>query len=203
MTPPGTFERVYAAIRRRLREGAYRPGDRLEPALLSEELSASVTPVRDALHRLTGERMVEAPRHEGFRVPMMTETMLRHLYGWHLDLLLLAVLNHQAAALAEEIMADGGQAELAAYQRQNLLFLAIARTTGNPEHVAALEALSGRLEPVQRLEQYFLDETDAETSEILRALQTNDRRALRRSLLRYHRRRLRIIPELLSRMLQA
>src|SRR5256885_14478398 len=102
MTPPGTFERVYAAIRQRLREGAYRPGARLEPALLSDELNASVTPVRDALHRLTGERLVEAPRHEGFRVPMMTETTLRHLYGWHLDLLLLAVMKRQTIAFAEE-----------------------------------------------------------------------------------------------------
>lgn len=202
MTPPGTFERVYSAIRERLREGAYRPGDRLEPAALSEELNASVTPVRDALHRLTGERMVEAPRHEGFRVPTMTETMLRHLYGWHHDLLLLAVLKHRAAASAEEIMPPGDDADSPAYARQNLLFLALARTAGNPEHVAALEALSDRLQPVQRLEQFFLDQTDAETRDIMRALREQDRKALRRSLLRYHRRRLRIVPELLARMLQ-
>jgi DNA-binding GntR family transcriptional regulator len=202
MTPPGTFERVYAALRQRLREGAYRPGDRLEPALLSEDLNASVTPVRDALHRLTGERMVEAPRHEGFRVPMMTETMLRHLYGWHHDLLLLAVLKHRAAAMAEEIVLNGGDAKSGGFERQNMLFLALARTAGNPEHVAALEALSYRLEPVQRLEQYFLDELEAETNDIVRALQARDRKALRSGLIRYHRRRLRIIPELLARMLQ-
>src|SRR3954447_15976959 len=117
MTPPGTFDRVYAAIKQRLREGVYRPGTRLEPALLSEELNASVTPVRDALHRLTGERMVEAPRHEGFRVPMMTETMLRHLYGWHLDLLLLAVLKHRDTPLPEEIAKNGRAAESPAYER--------------------------------------------------------------------------------------
>jgi DNA-binding FadR family transcriptional regulator len=133
---------------------------------------------------------------------VMTETTLRHLYGWHLDLLLLAVLKHQTTALAEEPELNGGQAESAAYERQNLLFLALARTTGNPEHVAALETLSDRLRPVQRLEQYFLDETDAETRDIMHALRVDDRRALRRGLVRYHRRRLRIIPELLGRMLQ-
>jgi len=74
-----------------LRKGAFRPGERLEPAAFSDKLSASVTPIRDALHRLTGERLVETPRHEGFRVPLVTETMLRHLYTWHLDLLLLAI----------------------------------------------------------------------------------------------------------------
>lgn len=202
MTPPGTFDRVYAAIRQRLREGVYKPGDRLEPAVLADELNASVTPVRDALHRLTGERLVEAPRHEGFRVPMMTETLLRFLYAWHLDLLLLAVLKHQGTSFDDEIVVDGGQADAPTHERQNALFLALARSAGNPEHVAALEALSNRLEPVQRFEQYFLDETDAETNDIVRALQAHDRRVLRSSLIRYHRRRLRIVPELVGHSLR-
>jgi DNA-binding GntR family transcriptional regulator len=181
MTPPGTFDRVYSTIRQRLRQGLYRPGERLEPALLSDELNASVTPVRDALHRLTGERLVEAPRHEGFRVPTMTETMLRHLYAWHLDLLLLAVMKRQAVALAEEAASsdDAGRPD-----RRNAMFLALVRSAGNPEHVAALESLSERLEPVQRLERDFLDETEAETNQILSA------------------RRLRIVPELLGRLLE-
>lgn len=200
MTPPGTFERVYAAIKQRLREGAYRPGDRLEPAVLSDELNASVTPVRDALHRLTGERLVDAPRHEGFRVPMLTETQLRQLYAWHLDLLLLAVMRHRAVALAD---AGAVTDQAAVHRRQKELFLALARSAGNPEHVAVLEALSQRLEPVQRLEKIFLDETETETAEIVRALHMHDRKALRSSLVRYHRRRERIVPQLLSRMMEA
>jgi DNA-binding GntR family transcriptional regulator len=196
MTPPGTFDRVYAAIRKRLRDGLYRPGERLEPALLSDELNASVTPVRDALHRLTGERLVEAPRHEGFRVPMMTETLLRFLYGWHLDLLLLAVMKHRGESLPEQTAATG-----AVHERQNDLFLSLARSAGNPEHVAALEGLTERLQPAQRLEEMFLDETEAETAEILHALRAEDRRALRKSLVQYHRRRERIVPELLTALL--
>lgn len=203
MTPPGTFDRVYAAIRQRLRQGLYRPGDRLEPAVLSDELNASVTPVRDALHRLTGERLVEAPRHEGFRVPMMTETMLRHLYAWHLDLLLLALMKHGAAPGADEIVASERQSDLPVYDRQNGLFLALARSAGNPEHVAALESATQRLEPVRRFEQIFLDETEAETKEIVEALRARDRKALRRALVRYHRRRLRIIPDLLNSLLES
>jgi DNA-binding GntR family transcriptional regulator len=201
MTPPGTFERVYTAIRQRLREGVYRPGDRLEPALLSDELNASVTPVRDALHRLTGERLVEAPRHEGFRAPAMTETLLRYLYGWHQDLLLLAVLKHQTTALTDQIAANDGRANAPFRERQNALFLALARSSGNPEHVAAFEALTHRLEPAQRLERFFLDETEAETTEIVRALMAHDHKALRSTLVRYHRRRAKIVPELLGALL--
>ena len=200
MTPPGTFERVYAAIKQRLRQGAYRPGERLEPALLSDELNASVTPVRDALHRLTGERLVDAPRHEGFRAPMLTETTLRHLYLWHRDLLLLAVMKHQATA-APEGAAEPASASL--IERRNAWFIALARSAGNPEHVAALEALSQRLEPVQRLERMFLDETESETDAIVDAVRAHDRKALRRTLILYHRRREKIVPELLAALLAA
>jgi DNA-binding GntR family transcriptional regulator len=203
MTPPGTFERVYAAIKQRLRLGGYRPGARLEPAVLSDELNASVTPVRDALHRLTGERLVEAPRHEGFRMPMMTETLLRHLYAWHLDLLLLAMMKRRPMADAEQILAKNGRSQSPAHERANALFVALTRSAGNPEHVAAVETVTERLEPVQRFEAIFLDETEAETAEIIRSLQADDRTALRRALMRYHRRRQRIVPELVLSLLQA
>ena len=89
-----------------------------------------------------------------------------------------------------------------AHERQNALFQELARAAGNPEHSAALEALTKRLEPAQRLERYFLEETEAETNEIVRSLRANDRKALRASLVRYHRRRLRIIPELLAKLLE-
>jgi DNA-binding FadR family transcriptional regulator len=202
MAVPGTFERVYSAIRDRLREGRYRPGERIEPALLSDELNASVTPVRDALHRLTGERLVEAPPHEGFRAPMMTETLLRYLYSWHLDLLLLVLMKQRASALSADVAPDG-RPNLSGYRVQNAVFAELARATGNPEHVAALKSIAERLEPVQRLEQLFLDGTETETGEILRSLHGHDRKALRSGLIRYHRRRLQIVPKLLEALLES
>jgi DNA-binding GntR family transcriptional regulator len=200
MSRPGTFERVYAALKAQLREGKFRPGDRLEPAMLSEQLNASVTPVRDALHRLTGERLVEAPRHEGFRVPLLTETTLRHLYAWHRDLLLLAVASRRWRELSSA--AEAGLCPTAGdhAERQSALFLAIAHTTGNPEHALALDALSDRLGPLHRLETLLLDAVEEETAEIMNAVERKDARALRAALVRYHRRRERIVPELLERL---
>lgn len=195
MSPPGTFERVYAAIKDQLRMGAFRPGDKLEPAVLSEELNASVTPVRDALHRLTGERLVEAPRHDGFRVPLLTESMLRHLYAWHLDILLLAIAKQKAERQ--------GQTEPdnpAPHERLNAVFADLAAASDNPEHAAALNNLTERLEPYQRFEREFLDATEAETEQILSAIQAQDSKGLRRVLVQYHRRRQRIVPELLERL---
>jgi DNA-binding GntR family transcriptional regulator len=198
MTRPGTFERVYGALKRQLREGALKPGDKLEPAVLSEHLNASVTPVRDALHRLTGERLVEAPRHEGFRAPMLTETVLRHLYAWHLDLLLLAVTKQRSMRLTDPNVASELNIEHSLRERQNAIFLELARTSGNSEHVIALQGLGERLEPVQRLEDRLLDALEHETMEISAAIRSGNRNSLRRSLVRYHRRRERIIPELLA-----
>jgi DNA-binding GntR family transcriptional regulator len=197
MTPPGTFERVYAAIKQSLREGLYRPGDRLEPAILSDELNASVTPIRDALHRLTGERMVEAPRHEGFRVPMMTETMLRHLYAWHLDILLVALANRKAEREAIPLDLEHPHAS---DDRLDRVLDSVAEASGNPEHAQALKTVSERLDVYRRLEDVFLDNVEQEMDEIICAIQQRDFKTLRRALIQYHRRRQRIVPQLISRL---
>jgi DNA-binding GntR family transcriptional regulator len=201
MSPPGTFERVYAAIRDQLRKGAFRPGERLEPAAFCDDLNASVTPIRDALHRLTGERLVETPRHEGFRVPLLTETMLRHLYAWHLDLLLLATARRHWRPVSIEGSDDASAlAKASQLDRQNALFLKLAETGGNPEHLLALRALIERMEPYQRFEDELLDAVQTETENIAAAISAGDRKALRKSLVAYHRRRARLVPDLIARM---
>lgn len=199
MTPSGTFERVYFALKDKLRRGLLKPGERLEPAALSDELFASVTPIRDALHRLAGERLVEAPRQEGFRVPMLSENRLRHLYAWHRDLLLLAIMRRRRMAPLDEPGGPDGRA-LSVHEQRRALFLALARATGNPEHVLALEAVAERLEPLEQLEELLLDEVEQETAAICKAVHTGDLRLLRKQLLGYHRRRERIVPDLLTRL---
>lgn len=196
MSRPGTFERVYAAIKRQLREGMFRPGERLEPAMLADQLNSSATPVRDALHRLTGERLVDAPRHEGFRVPVLTETTLRHLYAWHRDLLLLALARRGTAGFGRFGANEQDEGEL--HDRRNAMFLALAASSGNPEHVHALASLLERIEPIQRLEERFLDALETEIAQISEAIRTGDRMALRRNLVQYHRRREKIVPGLLA-----
>lgn len=195
MSAPSTFERVYLGIKAWLVSGQFHPGDRLEPSHLSEELNSSVTPVRDALHRLTGERLVEATKSEGFRVPLATEIMLRHLYAWHRDLLLLAIAARTSDSLSEIQPAPEKPVRIAAEQA---MFIALAEATGNFEHAHALRSLLERLEPFQRLEDELLDQLEEETSAIALAVETGDRRSLRALLIRYHRRRSRIVPELVA-----
>lgn len=196
MTAPTTFERVYLGIKAWLTAGHYRPGDRLEPSHLSEQLNSSVTPVRDALHRLTGERLVEAPRSEGFRVPLASEFMLRHLYAWHRDLLLLALAARKPFVPTSNLTFDPQKPPRIAHEQA--LFMGLAEATGNFEHVQALRSLLERLEPYQRLEGEVLDQLEEEASAIALAVEQGDRRALRSLLVRYHRRRSRVVPDLVA-----
>jgi hypothetical protein len=102
MSPGATFERVYTELRRMLAEGELPPGSPIEPAAVGRQIASSITPVRDALHRLTGERLVEAPNHNGFRVPLITEAELRDLYQWHAQLLILAARQIRPSQAAVE-----------------------------------------------------------------------------------------------------
>src|SRR3546814_2721046 len=86
-----TAERVYDAIKQRIMAHEFRPGDRLDPAVLAELLASSVTPVRDALHMLAGEGLVEARTSGGFHLPSIDEPGLEDLYAWAGEVAALAI----------------------------------------------------------------------------------------------------------------
>jgi DNA-binding GntR family transcriptional regulator len=194
MNPGLTFERVYVALKEQLTSGRYPPSSHLEPAALGEELNASITPVRDALHRLVGERLVEAPRNDGFRVPILTELMLRQLYGWQSDLLLMALAYRRTALRAERL-----QAKPLAIEGENAsdLLLELGRSAGNSELMIALVNACERLAPARSLEQRFIPDLARELKE-LRELFAGDPAALRPAILGYRRRRERAVPLLVA-----
>lgn len=187
VSPGATFERVYRALKAQLRAGRFPAGARLEPAQLSEDLLSSVTPVRDALHRLTGERLVEASRHDGFRTPLLTELDLRHLYAWQEELLLLTLAATGMPPSAGSATGDDDP--------MRALFLRLAAAAGNPERTAVLENLLDRLGPARAAESRILNGIEEE-AESLHSCGTAD--LLRDALTRYHRRRIAIVPELVA-----
>jgi hypothetical protein len=92
----GTGERVYLAIKTYLlTESAHRPGDRIEVADLSRRVGASATPVRAALHRMAGERLLVSHQGEGFSMPRSQSPASTDLYQWNAALLVNA-LNGRA-----------------------------------------------------------------------------------------------------------
>lgn len=153
MSPAHVLEPTYAAIKQRLMAGAWPGGTRIEAARLAELLGVSITPVRDSLNRLAGERMVDFVAGEGFRVPRPGEIELRDLFALT-RLLLLAAIG-PAAAL--ERRGRGG--DLA--DRIGWLFLDLARLSANHELVAAVDALNDRLYLARTFDvRIFEDATD-------------------------------------------
>lgn len=195
MNAAPVFDRVYGGLKQMLRHGAVVPGTKLDPAALSSSLTASITPVRDALHRLAGERLVVATS-DGFQVPVLSEPDLRDLYAWNHQLLLVALRtsSRSRAGFLPPPPADAHTAEIA-----EALFAAIARTTGNREQLLAIEALNDRLHAVRRAELGVLAQVGQELADMLEA----DLRTLRSLLGRYHRRRLAAVPETIRALYRA
>lgn len=184
MSPGPTFERVYLELKRQLREGTRPPGTPLEPAAIGDELGTSFTPVRDALHRLVGEGMVENPLHNGFAVPRLSEQALRDLYAWNGDVLTLAASRIRAPIELAVDPSASAAAQTAALFRQ------IADGTGNSEHVRAVERLSERLEPYRRIEDLVFADAEDERLAMRAFAAEASRSPLSRVLARYHKRRI-------------
>lgn len=182
-----TAERIHDALKRRIMGREFRPGDRLDPAVLAAPLASSVTPVRDALHLLTGEGLVETRTSGGFHIPALDEPALQDLYDWSAELLALAIRAwpHPVGSA----MPVGGEEECPIADRVGALFLAIARRSANAEHARAIDQLNARLHAARTVEPHVLDKTEQELAAILSAAASGERDLLRRLSLSYHRRR--------------
>lgn len=185
-----TSERVYSALKGRLLAGEFRPGERLDPAHLSETLSSSVTPVRDVLNILRGEGLIETRTGEGFFRPNLTAPDLEDLYGWADQVLALA-LRQWPGTLPPARPYDASVGTIA--DRTADVFLDIATRSSNFEHKRAMVSVNDRLHAVRAVEAQVLDETEAELSAI--ALADDDARELGKLVFAYHRRRRRLVSD--------
>ena len=70
---------AYEAIRQSIRSGAFKPGDRLRFADLQALCGMSVTPVREALARLTAEGFTVLDDHRGYSVASLSLEALRDI----------------------------------------------------------------------------------------------------------------------------
>jgi DNA-binding transcriptional MocR family regulator len=179
-----TSERVYDSLRRAIISGAYRPGSRLDPAVLADELNSSATPVRGALYRLTGENLVETATSEGFHLPQIDAPGLQDLYDWSNDVLMLAIRSWSKIRQPEPASTRQQPNRSAAD-----LFLAIARRSPNIEHARTVGSLNDRLGPIRLVEHQVLGDARSESGALDRAEAVGDRTQLRRLLSGYHRRR--------------
>ena len=177
-----TAQRVHDAIRAQILDRAYLPGTRLDPAQLAKELAASMTPVRDALHRLMGEGLVEARTGSGFHLPLLDEPSLIDLYRWSHELSLLA-LRHWTSVSSEPTP------PMTLADRADAFFERIARGSDNGEHHRAMQQLAARLHAVRHVEPQALPGVDEELGGLEDGLAHPDGRRFLSLVGAYHRRR--------------
>lgn len=187
-----TAERVHDALKQEIMNGHFRPGARLDPAVLAADLASSTTPVREALSRLVGAGLVESRTGGGFHMPSLDEPRLKDMYGWSRELLALALRGWPreaepgAAAPPRPVAAQGQIAEHAAG-----LFAAIGQRSLNCEHGRAIRRLGDRLHAVRTIEPLVVSGTLEELEQLEAAVRAGNRNALRGGLGAYHRRRIR------------
>ena len=191
MSPGATMERVYLALKARILAGEFAPGTRLDPAQLSRSLAASATPVRDALNRLSGERLVESWHPDGFRQPQLAEADIVDLYAWSGILLALALKGRTPQP-------DGpdGLIELASHERYrdaiDRLFRTIAIGAANRELQFSIVNVIERSTLFRETEAKI----DGRAGEALAAMADDYRfgrwSALRSKITRFHRQRVRL-----------
>lgn len=202
MNAGSTMERVYLDLKARVLDGRYPPGTRLDPVVLARTLRASATPVREALHRLAGERIIDSWHQEGFRPPILAEADLHDLYNWASYVLGLALRSE-----APEPDRPAGLVKLTQHkdyaEALDSLFRAIALWSANRELRFAIFSLVERSHLFRRAEAHV----DPAAREMLAAMEADYRfgrwSALRAKITRFHRRRMtfagRVVAELRPR----
>lgn len=183
MSPAQILERSYDLLKRRLLEGEFRAGQRLEAARLADQLHVSITPVRDVLNRLTGEGLVDAIAGGGFYVPICDEGGLRDLLDWNSLLSIQAVRMRRVTTPEIRIISEN-HADRAAH-----FFSALAASTGNRELVSTIARTNDRLYAVRLLDAQVLTGVGLELEAMEQAMVENSLAVLVKMVRGYHRRR--------------
>ena len=185
-----TAERVYDAIKRKILERDFGPGERLDPAKLGDELHSSVTPVRDALHMLIGEHLVETRTSDGFHLPALDAPGLQDLYAWNNEILKLALRQTRGGTL--DPRPDKSMTSRPSIDR---LFDHIGNTSANIEHHRCIVSLNDRLAAVRRFESHVLPNVEQEEDILAALVAADDSHGLSRAITAYHHRRSAVAPQ--------
>lgn len=198
MSPGLTTERIYLLLKAQIMTGERAETERLDPARLATDLEVSATPVRDALHQLFGERLVEAWPREGFKVPVFSESDLGDLYRWNGDIASMVLRGlRQPLGTAQPLLPHDAQNPAEAARA---FFAALAAWLGNGEHAAAIAQASDRLHRARLAEPDVFEDTASELAALTRCLTPAAIPELREGLARYHRRRQRAARRILAAM---
>lgn len=191
MSGPSSHAFLYERIKEDLLQGAAEATERIDLAQIADHHRISVTPVREVMFQLIGERIVELNELGGFRLPRLSADRLRALYMWQGQHLLTIVGLLPEPGLARTLQPT--QQRLERTTDDTALFGALTRdlaaATGNSELLELTAAARDRLASATRAELLLFPDVRREIRSIARTDIANVRHNVRRRLLAYHRRR--------------
>lgn len=196
MSPGLTTERVYSVLKAQILAGRRPAGERLDPARLAAELHASATPVRDALHQLLGERLVQAQPQLGFQVPIYGEAALRDLYRWNEVLAATALRDRARASAGPSVQFAGNDTDA---DRVAALFDVIAEQYPNDELRRAVRQASDRLHRARLAEAQACPDNHADIERLNALWSAGLISELRTAIRRYHGVRVKRVAEIAAR----
>jgi DNA-binding GntR family transcriptional regulator len=183
-----SVDRVYEALREKILSGVYAPGSRLILSRLANEHEMSFIPVREALQRLEGERMVRSERNRGATVTELSIDDMRDIYETRL-ILEDAAIRAATAAIDERQLERAERAlegmrvnfldghDRQAYAWHQEFHFALYEPAGSAWTLHLIRLLWSSAERYMRLAASVRPEAEqfvAEHAEILRAVQAGD-----------------------------
>jgi regulatory GntR family protein len=160
-----SFLQALAGIRERLRDGEFRPGERIAATGVADLLGLSATPVREALSRISGEGLLEDRRGQGFFVSALTGLDIADLYRLSLAHLTIALdgqrLSAKAVAPTGERLPDIATDPVRDMER---LFADWILDAGGQSLWMSYRSLTIKLGPVRRVEPLVFDDLAQEAA---------------------------------------
>jgi len=198
---PSNVDRVYRHLKHGLLNGDYSLGSRIDAQAIADDLGTSITPVRDAIQRLVGERLLEPLPHGGFQAPAITAPALLDLYDWNIRLAQVATQlpprpNEPLARLLGAADSLNDPADLATATAS--LFSHLAHRSGNQAHRHSVAQLNERLHAARLAEALTLKDAFAEYGRLVNTLDSRRSKTIADRLSAYHQRRKQQIVEIIG-----
>lgn len=182
------FTQALLSLRDRIVGGDYGAG---HPVVIVEEarrLKVSVTPVREALSRLSGEGFVERAASGGYFALRLDAAILRDRFRFQL-VCLRAALDHLASTVALPSTPRP--------TRVQATFDQIIDRSGSPTLAEAYRRVAALLGVISRGEGALIPDIEDEAEDIHRRYSDPERRGLVEALDQYHARRIALAADLL------
>ena len=194
--PVSIREKVYAVVREDILNGRFSPGERMVETRIAEEIQTSRTPVREALHMLEREGLLEAIPRVGYRVRQVSWSEVEEICGirvvneilaarWAMERITpdeLRALEENLAVSKKEI-AEGN---LKPFVERDAEFHEILARASGSKRLLELCQLLRRHMLRYRVKSLYLEETALKAlqghSEILHCLRKRDKKRIERAV---------------------